>query len=205
MLTPGQLFTEAQTLADAEHAAVDRTDRHALALALFFQGYTAGQACHKAFVELEDTDGALQMLARHRLAATPTPPTLSEDLREASVTQEDREAAASLIAARPLADNVDIIRHAGADDGGFVQAFARHRIASSRPVKSDNGYVFYGPDGHWHWSKIHDNHESIEDQRPATLLEKYLFNAIRNTTENLGKEVAAEALATQPATSQVQS
>jgi hypothetical protein len=45
----------------------------------------------------------------------------------AVVTQADREAAAALIEARPLVDNTDIIKHAGADDSGFVQAFARHR------------------------------------------------------------------------------
>lgn len=68
MMTPGQLFTEAQAIVDAGYASVEQCDRHAFALALFFQGYSAGQACHKAFVELEDTDGALQMLARHREA-----------------------------------------------------------------------------------------------------------------------------------------
>jgi hypothetical protein len=41
-------------------------------------------------------------------------------------TQADRDAAADLIAARPQVDNVDIIRHRGADSSGFVQAFARH-------------------------------------------------------------------------------
>lgn len=69
MLTPGQLFAEAQRIVDNGYAPVEQVDRHAMALALFFQGYSAGQACQKAFVELEDTDGALQMLARHRLAA----------------------------------------------------------------------------------------------------------------------------------------
>lgn len=44
------------------------------------------------------------------------------------VTQTDRNAAAALIKARPLVENADIILHAGADDGAFVQAFARHRI-----------------------------------------------------------------------------
>lgn len=69
MLSPGQLFRQAQAIVDAGYAPVEQCDRHAMALALFFQGYSAGQACHKAFVELEDNDGALQMLARHRLAS----------------------------------------------------------------------------------------------------------------------------------------
>jgi hypothetical protein len=49
------------------------------------------------------------------------------------VTQEAREAAAALIAARPLVENPDIIMYGGADDGGFVQAFARfeHEIRLS--------------------------------------------------------------------------
>lgn len=64
--------------------------------------------------------------------------------------------------------------------------------ASPEPVPATNqagevehGYVAYGPDGHWHWSSAFSLHESIEEQRPATLLEKRLFNAIRNTTETL--------------------
>jgi hypothetical protein len=44
-----------------------------------------------------------------------------------NVTQEDREAAAAIIKARPMVENCDIISHGGADDGAFVQAFARHR------------------------------------------------------------------------------
>jgi hypothetical protein len=44
-----------------------------------------------------------------------------------NVTQEDREAAAAIIKARPTVENCDIILHGGADDGAFVQAFARHR------------------------------------------------------------------------------
>ena len=69
-MTPNQLVEEAKAIVDAGYAVVDLSDRREFALALFFQGYTAGQACHKAFVELEDTDGALQMLARHRALTT---------------------------------------------------------------------------------------------------------------------------------------
>ena len=36
-----------------------------------------------------------------------------------------------------------------------------------------HGWVFYGPDGAWHWSKDRQEHESIEDQRPATAVEAY--------------------------------
>lgn len=36
-----------------------------------------------------------------------------------------------------------------------------------------NGWVFYGPDGEWHWSIDRQEHESIEDQRPATAVEAY--------------------------------
>lgn len=61
------------------------------------------------------------------------------------VEQCDREAAAALIAAAPMVDNVDIIKLAGADDSGFVQAFARHRLAalsqSARPVASEGEAV----------------------------------------------------------------
>lgn len=70
MLTPSQLFAEAQAIVSADRPAVEQCDRHAMALALFFQGYDAGRACQIAFVELEDNDGALQMLARHRIAIT---------------------------------------------------------------------------------------------------------------------------------------
>lgn len=52
-------------------------------------------------------------------------------MTEVVVTQADRDAAAALIDARPMVENPDIIRHGGADDGGFVQAFARHRIEAT--------------------------------------------------------------------------
>lgn len=43
----------------------------------------------------------------------------------------------------------------------------------------------YGPDGNWHWANNKDLHECIENQRPATHLEKVLFNHIGNSTEYL--------------------
>ena len=70
MLTASQLFSLAQSIETAGFVEVTQPDREQMAVALFFQGYAAGRACQIAFVELEDNDGALQMLARHRIAAT---------------------------------------------------------------------------------------------------------------------------------------
>lgn len=67
MLSPAQLVARAGAL--APHVTIEQADREAMAFGLYFQGYPAGRACQIAFVELEDNDGALQMLARHRLAA----------------------------------------------------------------------------------------------------------------------------------------
>ncbi len=39
---------------------------------------------------------------------------------------------------------------------------------------SPTGFVYYGPDGRWHWSPTYDTHESVEDQRPATITEAAL-------------------------------
>jgi hypothetical protein len=55
---------------------------------------------------------------------------------DVQVTQDDREAAAALIKARPIVENYDIILLGGADDGAFVQAFVRHRLATaSEPTR----------------------------------------------------------------------
>lgn len=67
MLTPAQLFTLCDEIS---HVEVTDADRKQMAVGLFLQGYTAGRACHIAFVELDDGDGALQMLARHRIASS---------------------------------------------------------------------------------------------------------------------------------------
>lgn len=40
---------------------------------------------------------------------------------------------------------------------------------------NDNGWVYNGPDGEWHWSQKPDLHESVTDQRPATALERVLL------------------------------
>jgi len=42
------------------------------------------------------------------------------------------------------------------------------------PDEAPHGWVFFGPDGRWHWSPTFDPHESVEDQRPATAVEKAL-------------------------------
>ena len=50
-------------------------------------------------------------------------------------------------------------------------------LAALRAKPSDvvnYGWVFYGPDGEWHWSEVFDPHESITDQRPATAVEAAL-------------------------------
>lgn len=60
--------------------------------------------------------------------------------------------------------------------------------ALSGAEHGEHGWVLYGPDGHWHWSSKYDTHESVEDQRPATVLEKCLFNAIGHTTERFFSE-----------------
>jgi len=51
-------------------------------------------------------------------------------MTDITITQADREAAARLVQAAPLVDNPDIIRLGGADDSGFVQAFAAHRLSA---------------------------------------------------------------------------
>lgn len=66
-LTAGQL---AELAAQIQHVPVSLADRRQMAIGLFLQGYTAGRAAHLAYVDLGDDDGALQMLARHRLAAS---------------------------------------------------------------------------------------------------------------------------------------
>lgn len=40
--------------------------------------------------------------------------------------------------------------------------------------EAPHGWVFYGPDGNWHWSINPDYHESVEDLRPATAIEAAL-------------------------------
>lgn len=43
----------------------------------------------------------------------------------------------------------------------------------------EHGWVFYGPDGEWHWSPVWQNHEAITDQRPATGVEAGLVKALK--------------------------
>lgn len=54
------------------------------------------------------------------------------------------------------------------------------------------GWVFAGPDGHWHWSEQFQTHELVEDQRPATCLERGIFKHI-GSTEALSKPTPVEA------------
>jgi hypothetical protein len=67
MMTPTELIARFDAIVAAPKAKVTQDDRSQMAIALLGHGYTAGDACHKAFVELDDNDGALQMLARHRI------------------------------------------------------------------------------------------------------------------------------------------
>lgn len=66
MLSASQIIDRC---AGMKHVPVTQADREQMAIGLFLQGYSAGRAGHLAFVELDDGDGALQMLARHRIAA----------------------------------------------------------------------------------------------------------------------------------------
>jgi len=77
---------------------------------------------------------------------------------------------------------------------GYSMTDNTDRLASVSSASAEHGYVAYGPDGHWHWSAEFSAHESVEDQRPATLLEKRLFNAIRNTTESLSQYTIPEGM-----------
>lgn len=70
-MTATQLADDAHAIAKAGIVAVSLEDRRQMAIGLFLQGYPAGRALHLAFVELEDNDGALQMLARHRVEHSP--------------------------------------------------------------------------------------------------------------------------------------
>ncbi|KKW92642.1 hypothetical protein [Sphingobium chungbukense] len=56
----------------------------------------------------------------------------------------------------------------------------------------DHGWVMYGPDGNWHWANTKDLHECIDDQRPASLLEKLLFNSIGNRWPELSAAPAGQ-------------
>ena len=68
--TPGQLIEWAKTVQAVHHYPVSNHERAHFALALYFQGFSAGRACEKAFVEVEDNDGVLQMLARYAHQST---------------------------------------------------------------------------------------------------------------------------------------
>jgi len=50
--------------------------------------------------------------------------------------------------------------------------------------EAPHGWIMYGPDGNWHWANARSDHEAIDDQRPATSLEKSLFNRFKNSTEH---------------------
>lgn len=50
---------------------ITEADRDEFAVALLLQGYSLARAHRMAFDEIDDNDGALQMLARHRIAHTP--------------------------------------------------------------------------------------------------------------------------------------
>lgn len=79
MLSPAQIIDRCSGM---KHVPVTLEDREQMAIGLFLQGYSAGRAGHLAFVELGDDDGALQMLARHRIAAENHP----EPAREEGLT-----------------------------------------------------------------------------------------------------------------------
>lgn len=56
----------------ASMVKIEEADRDEFAVALVLQGYDTSRAHRMAYEELEDNDGALQMLARHRLRFTAT-------------------------------------------------------------------------------------------------------------------------------------
>jgi len=68
MKSAAQLVEAANRVIATGMVPVTQDDRDQMAIALFIQGYPSGRAAHMAYVELGDNDGALQMLARHRLA-----------------------------------------------------------------------------------------------------------------------------------------
>ncbi|PNU06444.1 hypothetical protein [Novosphingobium guangzhouense] len=63
-LTPGSLIELARS---AQMVPVVAEDREEFGRALILQGYAPERAAHMAAVGILDNDGALQMLARHRL------------------------------------------------------------------------------------------------------------------------------------------
>lgn len=58
--------------------------------------------------------------------------------------------------------------------GLYITARKCALAALSHPAEAKHGWVFYGPDGEWHWSAERDTHESVTDQRPATAVEAAL-------------------------------
>lgn len=63
-LTPGNLTELARS---ARMVPIIAEDREEFGRALILQGYSPDRAAHMAAVGILDNDGALQMLARHRL------------------------------------------------------------------------------------------------------------------------------------------
>ena len=71
MMTIEQLVLRVdRTIRDryAKPIPIEQVDRDEFAVALVIQGFAPGRAHRMAFEEIEDNDGALQMLARHRIA-----------------------------------------------------------------------------------------------------------------------------------------
>lgn len=66
-LTAGSLIELARS---ASMVPITAEDRIEFGRALILQGYAPERAARMAFVEILDNDGALQMLARHRVRYT---------------------------------------------------------------------------------------------------------------------------------------
>lgn len=56
-----------------------------------------------------------------------------------------------------------------------VWVAALQALKAQRADAPTSGYVFYGPDGEWHWSATYEANPECTDQRPATTLEKALL------------------------------
>jgi len=123
------------------------------------------------------------------------PMTDTTDQQAVTVAQEAEEIARII---RWIDQAIEHAKKHGATEGvwlfGSQWRMVRAILASVSSASAEHGYVAYGPDGHWHWSAQFAAHESVEDQRPATLLEKRLFNAIRNSTESLSQRALPEGM-----------
>ena len=140
MVEGPSVWTPSEMLAVADrssaHVPITSADRKQMALGLFFQGYPAGRACEIAFVELEDNDGALQMLARHRLSSTPTTGASAPGEAQPAQWAVEAERAAAEAYAQNMGDP-DGKDETSAARRDAALAIEQHALAALRPSPQD--------------------------------------------------------------------